>query len=205
MLIICRNYLTQDIVRRILQDYFGYDVNFVMNVTDIDDKVSIAVSAAEQICIVCYRVGLTCNQIILRARESHLVEELIKSTPALTPELVSLARDAFTAYFHKRIIRNEPSPTEPPSPNADAFDHFDTVAQRDQADATYAKAARDKEEKWSMYLASLSKASASIRIAEKELQAAGGGGAEGVKQLVEGVSDVLGPYLGETASPLRAS
>jgi len=33
------NYLTQDIVRRILQDYFGYDVNFVMNITDIDDKV----------------------------------------------------------------------------------------------------------------------------------------------------------------------
>lgn len=33
------NYLTQDIIRRILRDYFGYDVNFVMNVTDIDDKV----------------------------------------------------------------------------------------------------------------------------------------------------------------------
>jgi len=37
-----RNYLTQDIVRRILRDYFGYDVNFVMNITDIDDKVSVA-------------------------------------------------------------------------------------------------------------------------------------------------------------------
>ena len=35
-----RNYLTQDIIRRILRDYFGYDVNFVMNITDIDDKVS---------------------------------------------------------------------------------------------------------------------------------------------------------------------
>ena len=35
------NYLTQDIVRRILRDYFGYDVNFVMNITDIDDKVSL--------------------------------------------------------------------------------------------------------------------------------------------------------------------
>jgi hypothetical protein len=38
--LIYRNYLTQDIVRRILRDYFGYDVNFVMNITDIDDKVS---------------------------------------------------------------------------------------------------------------------------------------------------------------------
>jgi hypothetical protein len=37
--LMCRNYLTQDIIRRILQNYFGYDVNFVMNITDIDDKV----------------------------------------------------------------------------------------------------------------------------------------------------------------------
>lgn len=33
-----RNYVTQDVVRRILRDYFGYDVHFVMNITDIDDK-----------------------------------------------------------------------------------------------------------------------------------------------------------------------
>ena len=31
--------MTQDILRRIMSDYFGYDVHFVMNVTDIDDKV----------------------------------------------------------------------------------------------------------------------------------------------------------------------
>ena len=34
-----RNYVTQDILRRIVSDYFGYDVHFVMNITDIDDKV----------------------------------------------------------------------------------------------------------------------------------------------------------------------
>ena len=34
-----RNYMTQDIMRRILRDYFGYEVNFVMNITDVDDKV----------------------------------------------------------------------------------------------------------------------------------------------------------------------
>jgi cysteinyl-tRNA synthetase len=28
-----------DIIRRILEGYFGYKVNFVQNVTDIDDKV----------------------------------------------------------------------------------------------------------------------------------------------------------------------
>ncbi|EEA05717.1 cysteinyl-tRNA synthetase, putative [Cryptosporidium muris RN66] len=34
-----RTYVTFDIVRRILEDYFGYDVYMVMNITDIDDKI----------------------------------------------------------------------------------------------------------------------------------------------------------------------
>ena len=34
-----RNYVTSDIIRRILRDYFKFKVKFVMNITDIDDKV----------------------------------------------------------------------------------------------------------------------------------------------------------------------
>lgn len=34
-----RNYVSTDIIRRILRDYFEYDVEFVMNITDVDDKV----------------------------------------------------------------------------------------------------------------------------------------------------------------------
>ncbi|XP_026191670.1 cysteine--tRNA ligase, cytoplasmic [Cyclospora cayetanensis] len=34
-----RTYLSFDIIRRILSDYFGYDVCLVMNITDIDDKI----------------------------------------------------------------------------------------------------------------------------------------------------------------------
>eukprot|EP00899_Mesostigma_viride_P011633 jgi/Mesvir1/20470/Mv12360-RA.1 len=45
-----RNYVTFDIIRRILEDYFGYEVFYVMNVTDVDDK------------------------IILRARRNYLLE-----------------------------------------------------------------------------------------------------------------------------------
>jgi cysteinyl-tRNA synthetase len=37
-----RNYVSTDIIRRILIHYFGYNVKFVMNITDIDDKVRIA-------------------------------------------------------------------------------------------------------------------------------------------------------------------
>jgi len=49
-----RNYVAIDINRRILQDYFGYDVTFVQNVTDIDDK------------------------IIIRARQTYLFEQYVK-------------------------------------------------------------------------------------------------------------------------------
>ena len=34
-----RNYVTFDIIRRVLEDYFGYKLFYVMNVTDVDDKI----------------------------------------------------------------------------------------------------------------------------------------------------------------------
>jgi cysteinyl-tRNA synthetase len=34
-----RNYVNFDVLRRVMMEYFGYDVRFVMNVTDIDDKI----------------------------------------------------------------------------------------------------------------------------------------------------------------------
>ena len=46
-----RAYLTFDILRRILEDYFHYNVVYQVNVTDVDDK------------------------IILRARQDYLVKE----------------------------------------------------------------------------------------------------------------------------------
>jgi cysteinyl-tRNA synthetase len=35
-----RTYIAFDIVRRVMTDYFNYDVEYVMNITDLDDKVS---------------------------------------------------------------------------------------------------------------------------------------------------------------------
>ena len=34
-----RNYVSTDILRRIMKDYFKFDVRFVMNITDVEDKV----------------------------------------------------------------------------------------------------------------------------------------------------------------------
>lgn len=51
----CRSYITFDILRRVLKDYFHYDVEYVMNITDIDDK------------------------IIKRARQLYFFEEYVKT------------------------------------------------------------------------------------------------------------------------------
>jgi cysteinyl-tRNA synthetase len=32
-------YMTSDLIRNIMTKYFGYDVLFVQNITDIDDKI----------------------------------------------------------------------------------------------------------------------------------------------------------------------
>ena len=49
-----RNYVTFDIIRRVLEDYLGYNVTYIMNVTDVDDK------------------------IILRARRNYLVDQYLR-------------------------------------------------------------------------------------------------------------------------------
>ena len=52
-----RYYITMDILRRVLESHFQYHIMFVMNVTDIDDK------------------------IIKRARLKHLLSEHLQQTP----------------------------------------------------------------------------------------------------------------------------
>ena len=66
-----RAYLTFDILRRIMEDYFGYEVLLQMNVTDIDDK------------------------IILRARRAALLRERIEPEVAAGGErLAAVAKRA---------------------------------------------------------------------------------------------------------------
>ena len=55
-----------------LEDYFGYEVTFVMNVTDVDDK------------------------IILRARKGYLLDQYVKETKDVSKVLAD-ARAAVEA------------------------------------------------------------------------------------------------------------
>ena len=75
-----RNYVSSDICRRILQDYFGYNIKFVQNVTDIDDK------------------------IIIAARQQYLFEEkLVKNYKEINDELKTKAKEYLQFYVSKHL------------------------------------------------------------------------------------------------------
>lgn len=80
-----RTYLTMDIIRRVLEDYFRYDVLFVQNVTDIDDK------------------------IILRARQEYLFKELKKQVTELSPALIADAEQAWSEYAQSKLKHLDPA------------------------------------------------------------------------------------------------
>ncbi|KAF9236364.1 tRNA synthetases class I (C) catalytic domain-containing protein [Melanogaster broomeanus] len=92
-----RNYVTQDILRRIMSDYFGYDVHFVMNITDIDDK------------------------IILRARQNHLFESFRSQTSSLTPSLISQVQGAWRLHVSERVSKGLPDSIKPTAETVDAL------------------------------------------------------------------------------------
>lgn len=77
-----RNYVSIDINRRILQDYFGYDIEFVQNVTDIDDK------------------------IIIRARHNYLFENFVASQANekwVSDEVLLKVKGSWTEYVEKNL------------------------------------------------------------------------------------------------------
>lgn len=55
-----RSYITFDIIRRVLRDYFNFDIFFVQNVTDIDDKI--IRRARQQHLFGVYRAEVLANQ-----------------------------------------------------------------------------------------------------------------------------------------------
>lgn len=74
-----RTYLAMDIIRRILQDYFRYEVLFVQNVTDIDDK------------------------IILRARQQYLFDSFKKDMQELNEALVKQTEEAWLEFVAAKL------------------------------------------------------------------------------------------------------
>ncbi|EQL30014.1 cysteinyl-tRNA synthetase [Blastomyces dermatitidis ATCC 26199] len=74
-----RNYVSNDILRRIMRDYFKFDVKFIMNITDVDDK------------------------IISRGRQQHFFTEFVYSHPTVDDKVIEIALSAYSAYLEKKL------------------------------------------------------------------------------------------------------
>ncbi|KAI5148097.1 cysteinyl-tRNA synthetase [Enteropsectra breve] len=59
-----RTYLSFDVIRRVLKDYFNYDVELVMNITNIDDKI--ITRAAER--------NISCNELSDKYEDEFFTE-----------------------------------------------------------------------------------------------------------------------------------
>ncbi|KAJ2826927.1 cysteinyl-tRNA synthetase [Coemansia erecta] len=73
------NYVTFDIIRRIMEDYLGYDMSVVMNITDIDDK------------------------IIERARQKHLLKQYQSDVSVSPEQAVDDTTEAFYEFVNKHF------------------------------------------------------------------------------------------------------
>lgn len=71
-----RSYISFDILRRVLVHYFRYDVHYVMNVTDIDDK------------------------IIKRARQNHLMHQYVEKNLSL-PDVIGDVKSSLLLWEEK--------------------------------------------------------------------------------------------------------
>lgn len=78
-----RCYISFDILRRVLADYFGYQIHFVMNITDIDDK------------------------IIKRARQNFLFDEYTKKNTSLE-QFIDDVSVSMASFREKAVENNDP-------------------------------------------------------------------------------------------------
>ena len=84
-----------------MADYFGYDVQFVMNITDIDDKVMSPDQFPSN-------SGLKDLKIIERARQNHLFETFRSQTTSLTAALVDKVRQSWRSYLRTSVNKGVP-------------------------------------------------------------------------------------------------
>lgn len=136
-----RNYVSTDIIRRIMRDYFKFNVNFVMNITDVDDK------------------------IILRARQQYLLRRFRESNPP-SREVHDHALAAFQVYMKKNTDRI-PADTTPDQFASSMQEQYARVLSGESL-AGDRTPPGDKEAKLKMHLKTLLTASTALRLVEQD-------------------------------------
>ncbi|KAL1593763.1 cysteinyl-tRNA synthetase [Paraconiothyrium brasiliense] len=114
-----------------MKDYFGFDVQFVQNITDIDDK------------------------IILRGRQAHLLSNFQSEHAQITEDVQTTTSKAFDAYIKKNLPLLSPG-LKPEDFNKESAEKYAAVIQGKSVDGTGPPG--DKEAKIKMHLKTAGKA-----------------------------------------------
>lgn len=132
-------------------DYFGYDVQFVMNITDIDDKVRPLVISA----LLLHRFSSSTfpSQIIQRARYKYLTGRLRDQSLSLTPEVISSIDQAFSSYIQTKLAKSLSSSDLPPAGTERSA--WPKLYESFKTDAAWVKSSVERDEKFSMHMNSL--------------------------------------------------
>lgn len=122
-----RNYATTDTIRRTLRDYFKFNIKFVMNITDVDDK------------------------IILAARKRHLYRQYQQKHRYIDQEVLDDVLRAWRVFLKKKLPRipREP-PVQPEDFSAVVVRIYQDVINGQALDGTSKPG--DKEAKVKMYI-----------------------------------------------------
>lgn len=178
-----RNYVSTDILRRIMRDYFKFNVRFVMNITDVDDKVG-RDTKAQLYFILRGRYSLNYYQIITRGRQQHLFAQYILSHPSIDDEVINTVREAYKSYINKALplIGDNVLPEDYENAVEKAYAVVSNGGALDGSDR-----AGDKEAKIKMHIKTVSSASKALVKASKETPLS--------EAFYHDVQDVLLPYL----------
>lgn len=103
-----KNYVSTDIIRRIMKDYFGFHVKFVMNITDIDDKIIVQ---SRQQCL------------LSRFKQEHATED-----NSVSDAVLAEAKAAFQQYISKNL------PSLPSETTPETFSRAVAEAYKEQAE-----------------------------------------------------------------------
>ncbi|EOD04635.1 cysteine--tRNA ligase [Emiliania huxleyi CCMP1516] len=90
-----RNYMGFDIVRRVLCDYFGLAVMFVMNITDIDDKIILRTHRNHLEAMAALEASFFEDMAALNVRPPDAVTRVTDYVPEIVSYIETIARNGY--------------------------------------------------------------------------------------------------------------
>ncbi|KAF8236044.1 hypothetical protein L208DRAFT_1391483 [Tricholoma matsutake] len=150
-----------------MTDYFGYDVHFVMNITDIDDK------------------------IIRRARQNHLLDNFRSETKTMSSDLINQVYAVWQVHVRENVAKALPISERPIEGHEEkAWHRLGELIQ----DKAWKQECLRRDEKFDMHFSSAARTLSAIQSA-KSLLESGNSGSEAAHQLIDDSKDILARSL----------